>query len=258
MLTIGVAAGSLVIGLVFVWMGVATSAPYPLFSRIRSRPSLPAIPQRVVEVVGPMLAVWAIGGAVAIVAPLPAVLIVLIAVVGVVIGLLQYRAPQRTVERMKNEIEQSLLFLINNLILYRQLGVSTSDMCRMVIQLENAENRAVMTAIRYALDESLRSNRRPFVLVYEYAETIGSDLLREVAAVMQQHEQGADVGKALIALRDSIGRRMKSRILQRIERRKLALLGVSAVAVLVGVVVHILYVAIVGGRVWDIVGGAIG
>jgi activator of 2-hydroxyglutaryl-CoA dehydratase len=128
----------------------------------------------------------------------------------------------------------------------------------MLIQLENAENRAVMTAIRYALDESLRSNRRPFVLVYEYAETIGSDLLREVAAVMQQHEQGADVEKALTALRDSIGRRMKSRILQRIERRKLALLGISAVAVLVGVVVHILYVAIVGGRVWDIVSGAIG
>jgi hypothetical protein len=259
MLSIGVATGSVVVGILLLWSGLASSVPQWMIRRPQGWERAMRIPQRMIAVIGPVLIVWVIGGAIAVVAPLPAMMVVMIALAGVVIGILQYRAPQRDHERRRRAIDHALLSLINTLILYRQLGISSADMCRGYIQTANRENQALVSVIRMALEESIRTNRRPFLILGEYADTIGSDLFREVAAAMQEYEQeGVDVGESLIAMRRSIGRRIRSRVLQQIERRKLALLGISAVSVLVGVVIHILYVAIVGGRVWDIVSGAIG
>jgi len=258
MLSIGVAAGSVVVGILILWSGLASSVPQWMVRRIQGPKRAMRIPQRMIEVIGPVMIVWVIGGAIAVVAPLPVMMVVLITIAGVVIGILQYRAPHRAHERRRRAIDHALLSLINTLILYRQLGISSSDMCRGYIQTAHRENHELVSVIRMALEESIRTNRRPFLILGEYADAIGSDLFREVAAIMQQHERGVDVGESLIALRRSIARRIRSGVLQQIERRKLALLGISAVSVLVGVVIHILYVAIVGGRVWDIVSGAIG
>jgi hypothetical protein len=258
MLSIGFAAGSVVVGILLLWSGLASSMPQWMVRRPQGWDRAVRIPQRMIEVIGPVLIVWVIGGAIAVVAPLPVMMVVLITLAGVVIGILQYRAPHRDQERRRRAIDHALLSFINTLILYRQLGISSSDVCRGYIQMENRENQALVSVIRMALEESIRTNRRPFSILREYADAMNSDLFREVAATMQRHEEGVEVGESLIAMRRSIGWRIRSRVLQQIERRKLALLGISAVSVLVGVVIHILYVAIVGGRVWDIVSGAIG
>lgn len=95
----------------------------------------------------------------------------------------------------------------------------------------------------------------PFAALATVAEAYGCEPLINVTSLLQQSEQeGSSPLDALNRLQEAVDWMLYENFRLMLERRKMYLLGVSAVAVL-AVVGQILFVAIMGSGALDFLGG---
>lgn len=177
--------------------------------------------------------------------------------VGLAIYLLLGWSIPRRPEQQRRELERRLKQLTPSLINHLWIGLSTGEPPVAVLQsyLARPDRKlAPMHAvIRDALTIMELDRILPFAALHQATRVYGCPVLTDTATILMQAEhEGSSPLAALTRLRESVERMVYEEFRTMVERRKLMLLGVTGIAVL-AVVGQILFVAVVGGGVLDMI-----
>lgn len=174
----------------------------------------------------------------------------------VMVGL-GWSVPRRPIQ-MRVELRKALARLTPSLISHLRIGLSTGDpplaLLRSYLAIPDHRLRPMQQVVEEALMIVNQQRVLPFAALATVAEAYGCEPLIDVTSLLRQSEQeGSSPLDALNRLQEAVDRMLYENFRLMLERRKMYLLGVSAVAVL-AVVGQILFVAIMGSGALDFVG----
>lgn len=149
---------------------------------------------------------------------------------------------------------RALVSLLPSLVNHLRIGIVTNEprmhILKSYLQIPDRRLEPMQELIRDTIQLIEQQQRLPFEALAIAAQPYQLPALTSLTTLLAQSErEGTDPNAALERLGDAIERDLMALFREQVERRKLFLIGLTAVAVL-SIVIQILYVAVAGSDLW--------